>query len=214
MRVGAAALFLLLVFGACKNNTEVKTIHKDSFLTALSGSLTELPFEEEDTATNADELLKHTVLTDAAFVLFEKQLTMAYGDTVYKAFAPYERALDSCGWLIDTGGKAYLVLFENIIKTNNLRLTDSCSNYMTDKEIFAFGNLISAFVNTVNSVASERDKQSVGFALGNSIKRVVRNKNFTAKLLVDEITETLGKPHFNKKICRIAAICYLMSMVM
>lgn len=213
MKVSIAAVFLLLVFSACKNNTEVNTLHKDSFLTALSDSLTELSLEE-DTASELIEPLTGPVLTDAAFALFEKQLTTAYGDTIYKAFIPYEKALDSCGWLTDTGSKAYLALFENIVKTNNLRLTDSCSNYMTDEEIFAFGNLISAFVNTVNSVASERDKQSVGFALGNSIKRVVRNKNFTAKLLMDEITDTLGKTHFDKKICRVAAVCYLMSMVM
>lgn len=215
MKYGVASLLLLLVFTACKNNTEVKTSGNDNFLAALSDSLTELPLlDETDTANELEEALISPLLTNDAFTLFEKQLTKAYGDTIYKAYMPYERALDSCGWLTDTSGKAYLALFESIIKNNNLRLTDSCSNYMTDEEIFAFGNLVSAFVNTVNDVSSERDKQSVGFALGNSIKRVVRNKNFSAKLLINEITDTLGKPHFNKKICRVAAVCYLMSMVM
>lgn len=214
MKCGVTALFLLLVFTACKNNTEVKTLGNDSFLAALSDSLTELPLlTETDTIDELEESITSPLLTDDAFTLFEKQLTKEYGDTIYKAFIPYERALDSCGWLADTSGKAYLALLESIIKTNNLRLTDSCSNYMTDEEIFAFGNLVSAFVNTVNDVSSERDKHSVGFALGNSIKRVVRNKNFSTKLLIDEITDTLGKPHFNKKICRIAAVCYLVSMV-
>lgn len=213
MKAWVIVSFLLLLVASCKNNSEVKTLHKDSFLAALSDSLTELPLIEEDTINTPEESLTLTVLNDAAFDLFEKQLTKAYGDTIYEAFAPYEKALDSCGWLTDTGSGAFLTLFESMVKTNNLRLTDSCSNYMTDEEIFAFGNLVTSFVNTVNDVSSERDKQSVGFALGNSIKRVVRTKNFTPKLLIDEITGTLGKSHFNKRICRLAAVCYLVSMV-
>ncbi|MGV3598163.1 MAG: hypothetical protein ACO1PI_09870 [Bacteroidota bacterium] len=93
MKAWVIVSFLLLLVASCKNNSEVKTLHKDSFLAALSDSLTELPLIEEDTINTPEESLTLTVLNDAAFDLFEKQLTKAYGDTIYKAFAPMKKLL-------------------------------------------------------------------------------------------------------------------------
>ncbi len=194
---------ILVLVSACKENkTKGKTSELDSIseLYEEDGNQTpNIKTENKDSAT----------FTSEDWASFENVLNQEFGRNIYNAFLPYEEAIDSCNLLDTISREGYLLLFDKLIKENDLMLLVSCHQMMEDESLNGFMELISAFTNIINAESNLAIKTKIA----KSTRNIMRSKNVNPQLIVDEVTTTLGKHNFDKKICQATAILFIMSLI-
>lgn len=199
-------LFLIsLLFTACGDNksSESKT-SLDSIDNALEFN------EAENDSRTIEEKKDSAVFTTQNWERFEEALITQLPFDMYDAYLPYEKILDSCGLLDTVSGDGYISLLNKLIENNDLMLIGSCNQMLSDDELNNLMQLTAAFTNLIN----KDNSLAIRIALNNSTERVMRSKNVSPKLIVDEVLTTLGEHNFDKKICQATAILYIMNMVM
>jgi hypothetical protein len=204
MKLISLYLTVILVFvSACKENkTKGKTSELDSIseLYEEDGSQTpKAKTENNDSAT----------FTSEDWAAFENALNQEFGRNIYDAFLPYEDAIDSCNLLDTISKEGYLLLFDKLVKENDLMLLVSCHQLMEDESLNSFMELISAYTNIINAESNLVIKTKIAI----STRNIMRSKNVNPQLIVDEVTTTLGKHNFDKKICQVTAILFIMSLI-
>lgn len=196
-----AFLSILLLTVSCKQNANTKT--KET-LDSISNAI-DIEIYEEQAAKNKDS----TKFTKKDWADFETSLTKTFKADIFNAYTPYALTLDSIVGYDLEDAEAFLYWLNELKKEQGVEQLTEAFSLLPFNEVDSMQLLVSSFISVVKS----SNKTVISEAIANTIQKVVTSKAVTPNSLIEGIVTTLGANNFDKRICRLSAICYLLSMM-
>lgn len=191
----------LTFLSACGGNNNASTTNNslDSISDAIDWEIKEEKQKDKDSAK----------FTKEDWQIFELALTNTFKADIYEAYMPYELMLDSNTTYNLAETNEFLYWFKGLKNEHGIDQLTTAISALSFNQADSLQLLVTSFITVVKS----SNKTVIGEALANNIKYLLSSKAVTPKFIINGITKTLGQHNFDRKLCRLSAFCYLISML-